>query len=201
MNDDQTSTRTAPSRDEAFVQHLLRLRENPRPRAELRRGDTAALEYRAIPYLAAWRLPPPELSAALLFGAAICRYPGIADDASNTFGRAAFRTLSATDQRDAANTNVGRRVVAAQRQTLPLAHRTFNGLLVSINTSNNITGRPKINWTGLWRTYKNWDSTDVDKQRRTRRQLLLEFYGTTPDWGNPTDAGDTMPFTFEHSTN
>jgi len=167
--------------DRSFVQHLLRLRDDPRARAELRRGDTPALAYRAIPYLTAWRFTERTISAGLLFGAAISRYSTIADEPDQSFGRAAFRTLTPLDQRDAANTantNVGRRVVAAQRQTLPLAHRTFSGLLVSIG---NNAARPAINWTGLWRTYKNWDSTNVETQRRARRRLLLDFYDTDPD--------------------
>ena len=164
-------------RNDKFVRHLLMLRrDNPGARAELRRGDTAALSHRAVPYLASWHLTDREVNAALLFGAAICRYDDIAHVAGHTFGAAAFSTLSPADRRDAASTSVGRRVVAAQRQMLPLAHRTFTGLLTSINANPRLA----VDWVDLWRTYRRWDQPDVQGQRLVRRRLLLDFYGTNP---------------------
>ena len=186
MTDTPTPPLTTQIVEDPFVQHLLRLRQEPRARAELRRGDTTALADRAIPYLGNRFLNGDRwLSAGLLFGAAISRYTNIADEPSQPFARAAFRTLTPLDQRDPAGTSVGRRVVAAQRQTLSLAHRTFSGLLISIG---NNAARPALDWTGLWRTYKNWDSTDLDRQRHFRRQLLLDFYGTAPQRDKNSDA-------------
>lgn len=168
---------TGKSRDEQFVQRMLVLRRETGARSALRRGDTAALADRAIPYLEAWRFKDYEIGAALLFAAAISRYSSIAPDPNTPLGRAAFRTLSAADQRDAASTNVGRRVVAAQRQRLPLAHRTFTGLLTSIDAHPSLG----LDWPGLWRLYRNWDHPNPEYQRRNRRRLLLDFYGTNPD--------------------
>lgn len=170
-------SRVRNSRDQAFVQRLLVLRrDNATARSALRRGDTAALADRAIPYLDAWNFREPKIPAALLFAAAICRYTDIAHDAGTSFGRAAFRTLSPVDRSDAGSTNAGRRVVAAQRQGLLLAHRTFTGLLTSISSKPGIG----FDWTGLWRVYRQWDDSDLERQRATRRRLLLDFYGTNP---------------------
>ena len=178
----QTEREIRNDRDDKFVRHLLTLRrDSPGARSELRRGDSAALSHRAIPYLAAWHLTPYEVSAALLFGAAICRYTDITHVAGSRFGAAAFSTLSAADRRDAASTSVGRRVVAAQRQALPLAHRTFTGLLTSINSNPRLA----IDWTDLWSTYRRWDQPDVQRQRLARRRLLLDFYGTNPTGEEP----------------
>ncbi len=181
-----TAAETRQHRDQRFVQRLLRQRrdENAAARSALRRGDTAALADRAIPYLHAWHFKEHEILPALLFAAAICRYLDIADDPRSSLGGAAFYTLSPTDRHDAANTSVGRRVVAAQRQTLPLAHRTFTGLLTSIAAQP----RLGLDWTGLWRLYRTWDDPEPEYRRTTRRRLLLDFYGTNPN--SDTDTAD-----------
>lgn len=182
------STSPAPARrdrDEQFVRRMLLLRrDNPGARSALRRGDTAALADRALPYLEAWRFKAYEIDAALLFAAAISRYSGIANVPTTPLGRAAFRTLSAADRHDPASTSVGRRVVAAQRQRLPLAHRTFTGLLTSIDAQLSIG----LDWTGLWRLYRGWDQPDLEYQRISRRRLLLDFYGTSPSSDDQTIA-------------
>jgi CRISPR type I-E-associated protein CasB/Cse2 len=167
----------APSRDIRFVQHLLiQRRNNVAARSALRRGDTPALADRAVPYLQAWQLRPHEVNPALLFAAAICRHSDIEHDMRTSFGRAAFSTLTPADQSDAAGTSVGRRVVATQRQTLPLAHRQFTGLLTSISQHPQLG----FDWNGLWRTYRGWDHPDPQRRRMHRRRLLLDFYGTAP---------------------
>lgn len=181
------STKTGKDRDQQFVQRLLRQRrdENAAARSALRRGDTAALADRAIPYLDAWHFKHDEIPPALLFAAAACRYTDIADDPHSPLGRAAFDTLSKADRREPASTSVGRRFVAAQRQALPLAHRTFLGLLTSIAAHP----RVGLDWTGLWRLYRTWDHPEPQYRRATRRQLLLDFYGTNPT----ADTDNTEP--------
>lgn len=180
-NDPSPSVAAPSSRDSRFVQHLLiQRRDNIAARSALRRGDTPALADRAVPYLQAWQLQPYEVNPALLFAAAVCRYSDIAHDVRTSFGRAAFRTLTPADQRDAAGTNVGRRVVASQRQTLLLAHRQFTGLLTSISQHPQLA----FDWNGLWRTYRGWDHPDPERRRTHRRRLLLDFYGTAPSDDN-----------------
>ncbi|MGC7100698.1 type I-E CRISPR-associated protein Cse2/CasB [Amycolatopsis lurida] len=164
------------TRDDAFVQSLLKLRHDTRARSALRRGASTALADRALPYLAPWKFAHYELTPALLFSAAITTYPDIAYAEDTPLGRAAFRTLSRRDQHDAADTNPGRRVMAAQRQQLPLAHRTITSLLTRINDHPGIG----LDWPALWRMYRVWDHPDPHYRRRTRRQLLLDFHGTTP---------------------
>lgn len=183
-----TGAEVSKDRDAQFVRRLLQQRrdENATARSALRRGDTAALADRAVPYLDAWHFKDYEIPQALLFAAAICRYADIPDDPDSSLGWAAFHTLSPADRRDAASTSVGRRVVAAQRQALPLAHRTFTGLLTSIGAQP----RLGLDWTGLWSMYRTWDHPEPDYRRKTRRRLLLDFYGTSPtsDIGDASDA-------------
>lgn len=168
---------SADSRDSRFVHYLLGVRrDNVTARSALRRGDTAALADRAVPYLQTWQFRPDEVDPALLFAAALCRYADIAHDPQTSFGRAAFRSLSPSDQREASETTVGRRIVATQRQALPLAHRQFTSLLRSISDQPRLA----LDWTGLWRTYRSWDDPDPARRRRHRRRLLLDFYGTAP---------------------
>ena len=186
----EVTTSTAPTasarktRDERFVQRLLlQRRTNAAARSALRHGDSAALADRAIPYLDAWQFARRDVDAALLFAAAMCRYAEIAHDPSSPLGRAAFRTLALVDRLEPSSTSVGRRVVAAQRQALPLAHRTFTGLLTSISSHPSIG----LDWTRLWRMYRTWDHVDPQYRRETRRQLLLDFYCTNPTSDIPTD--------------
>jgi hypothetical protein len=174
------SEHTAPAadnrgggRDSAFVAYLLRLREtNAGARAALRRGEAPALSAGALPYLAGWQLHPAELPAALLFASALARHRDIPDDRSSPLGRAAFQTLSRADRRDPAATGAGRRVVAVQRQSLPMAHRSISGLLTAIAAAP----RVGLDWTGLWRSYRNWEDRDPGRRQQTRQRLLLDFY-------------------------
>lgn len=170
-----TEPAEAPSRDHKLVAHLLRLRANPAARAELRRGDTPALEARALPYLDVWRLNEFQVKPALLFAAALTRFDSIPDVADRSLGAAAYATLSGVDRHDPSTSAVGRRVLAAQRQTLPLAHRTFTGLLTAV------AAQPGhgLDWQRLWRSYQGWDHRDLNAQRRTRQRLLLDFYGSS----------------------
>lgn len=171
-------TAARPSRDEEFVGHLRQLcANNAGARSALRRADTAALADRALPYLAAWNLTRAELEAAQLFGALIARHGDVRPDPSMPLGKAAFQTLAPRDRSEPSETGAGRRVIACQRQSLKLAHRTFTGLLTTIEA------RPAlgVDWTRLWRTYRTWDHPDPDRRRGTRQRLLLDFYGSGTD--------------------
>lgn len=166
-------------RDEALVAYLLRLREtNSGAQAALRRAESPALSAGALPYLAAWHLHQSDLPAALLFASALARHPDIPDDASLPLGRAAFQTLSPAERRDPIETGAGRRVVAVQRQSLPMAHRSISGLLTTIAAAPG----SGLDWTRLWRTYRNWEHRDTQRRRQNRQRLLLDFYGSgAPD--------------------
>lgn len=165
------------NRAEAFVEHLLHLRAaSPAAHGALRRGDTPALADKALAYLARWQLEPSAQAAALLFASALCRHVHIAPDDSTPLGRAAFKTLSGADWHHPGETGAGRRVIAAQRQALPMAHRTFSGLLIAVADEP----RTGLDWTGLWRTYRDWDEPDLVRRHATRQRLLLDFYGTAP---------------------
>lgn len=176
----ETSGDSARSgRDQAFVAYLLRLREtNAGARAALRRAESSALSAGALPYLAAWQLHQSQLPAALLFASAIARHRDIPDDKSTPLGRAAFQTLTPTERRDPTGTGAGRRVVAVQRQSLPMAHRSLSGLLTAVAAAPGVG----LDWTGLWRTYLNWEHRDTQRRRQTRQRLLLDFYASgAPD--------------------
>lgn len=176
----ETSGDSARSgRDQAFVAYLLRLREtNAGARAALRRAESSALSAGALPYLAAWQLHQSQLPAALLFASAIARHRDIPDDKSTPLGRAAFQTLTPAERRDPTGTGAGRRVVAVQRQSLPMAHRSLSGLLTAVAAAPGVG----LDWTGLWRTYLNWEHRDTQRRRQTRQRLLLDFYASgAPD--------------------
>jgi len=68
--------------------------------------------------------------------------------------------------------------VAVQRQSLPMAHRSLSGLLTAVAAAPGVG----LDWTGLWRTYLNWEHRDTQRRRQTRQRLLLDFYASgAPD--------------------
>lgn len=172
---EQKQPAAQPRKGEAFVRHLIQLcATNAGARSALRRGDTPALADRALPYLASWNFTRAELDAAQLFAALLAQHANVGHDAGSPLGRAAFQTLAPRDRHEPVETGPGRRVVACQRQTLKVAHRTFSGLLSAIEA------RPGhgLDWTGLWRTYRTWDHPDPERRRATRQRLLLDFYSS-----------------------
>ncbi len=171
-----TSAGTAGGRDAAFVGHLRALSAtSTAARAALRRGEAPALASAALPYLASWQLSPADRGAALLFCSLLARHTSVRDDRTSPLGRAAFRTLSPTARRDPSATGTGRRIVATQRQNLPVAHRSFTGLLSTVAAAPAVG----VDWAGLWRTYRTWDSPDTDRRTQARHKLLLDFFGGT----------------------
>jgi len=53
-----------------------------------------------------------------------------------------------------------------------MAHRSISGLLTAIAAAPRIG----LDWTGLWRSYRNWEHRDPGRRQQTRQRLLLDFY-------------------------
>lgn len=182
----------ADDRHDRFVTHLLTLRGQPGTRAALRRGDSPALQDRAAVYLAPWNLSERDLPAALLFAAALARFPAIRPDRATTFAGAARRTLGPEDRLHPEQTGVGRRIIAVQRQSLPMAHRNVTALLRAIDERPGLG----LDWVGLWRSYRRWDDPDPQRRRATRLRLLTDFYALrddTPPGAHTATATGTHP--------
>lgn len=154
----------------SFVDRLLKMRSDGSVRAALRDGDQQALAPRALPYLAPWFNSEADLDAALLFGSVIAGNYTIRYRADMPFGRELYRAVSAGQLSNQAAS----RLVAVQRQPLPLAHRTLKSLFTSLDRTRSAS----LDWDSVWRMYRTWDCADLERQQRTRRRLLLDFYGS-----------------------
>lgn len=168
----QTLTPDSATREsKEFVAYLLNLRDSARARAALRDGDQQALAPRALPDLLLSRhLHELDLDAALLFASAIAGNSTIRHMPGVPFGRSLARAVDARDLSDKAAS----RLVTVQRQPLPLAHRSLKSLLTSLDRTRSAS----LDWDSLWHMYRLWDCTDLDVQQRTRRRLLLDYYGS-----------------------
>lgn len=164
------------TRETRFVEHLLTLRNNTSARAALRDGDQQVLAHRALPYLAPWQYEDTALDAALLFGSVIAGNPTIRHTSGVPLGRAFYQAVTAGNLSERAASS---RLVTVQQQPLSLAHRTLKGLFTSLDRTRSAS----LDWNGVWWMYLLWDRTNLDKQRETRRRLLLDFYGSAPSPG------------------
>jgi CRISPR type I-E-associated protein CasB/Cse2 len=168
----ETADSKDDNRDTRFVQHLLELRvSSAAARSALRRGDQKALSRHALTYLAPWFTKEWEIDAALLFAAALATHDNVGHVSEVPVGHALYFAIEPRP-REATDTNLGRRVLAMQRQTLPLAHRTLTGALRVLDDAHR-----SIDWLRLWRMYRGWNHPTPEIQRRVRRQILLDFYG------------------------
>lgn len=173
----QTSTSNeATDRDTRFVEYLLNWRNNTSARAALRDGDQQVLAHRALPYIAPWNYEGTVLDAALLFGAVIAGNSTIRHAPGVPLGRALYQASRAGDLSELATSS---RLVAVQRQPLALAHRTLKGSFASLDRTRSAS----LDWNSVWSMYCFWDRTNLDKQRETRRRLLLDFYGSATPSG------------------
>lgn len=180
--DEQTPAPTvndARNRDTRFVNHLLMLRDDAAARSALRRGDQPALAYRAQIYLAPWFPDGAGMDAASLFAAAFATHSRYGGEATATVpvGQVLYRHAGATHtgrRFEPADAMPGRRVIAMQRQTLPVAHRTLAGMLQQLDRSH----AASIDWRGLWTLYRLWDIPTSDTRRRVRRRILLDYFGS-----------------------
>jgi len=171
-----TTQTNTPSKATRFVEYLLTLRNDTPARAALRNGDQPVLAHRALPYLAPWHYKESELDAATLFASVIASNSTIGHAPGVSLGQALYQAVGA---RVLSERVVSSRLVVVQRQPLPLAHRTLRGLFASLNR----TRCASLDWHKVWLMYRDWDQENLDKQRKTRRRVLLDFYGSAPEPG------------------
>lgn len=162
------------TRETKFVAHLLTLRDNTSARAALRDGDQRVLAERALLYIARWyHEEGRDLEAALLFGSVIAGNSTIRHAPGVRLGRALYQAARAGNLSELAASS---RLVTVQRQPLSLAHRTLKGLFTSLDRTRSAF----LDWNSVLKMYRLWDHPNLDKQRETRRQILLDFYGSAP---------------------
>ena len=181
MNTQTATPNKTTGRDARFVEYLLTLRDNASARSALRDGDQQVLAYRALPYIAPWHYEGPALDAALLFASVIAGNSTIRHTPGVSLGRALYRAVTAGDLSERAASS---RLVTVQRQPLALAHRTLKGPFASLGRTRSAS----LDWYRVLKMYLNWDRDDLDKQRKTRRRLLLDFYGSAPPPGWHVDV-------------
>jgi CRISPR type I-E-associated protein CasB/Cse2 len=163
-------------KDSRFVEYLLTLREDSSARSALRHGDQPALDYRALPYLAPWFREQKSLNAAMLFASVIASNTAIGYKPGVSLGQALYEAVAA---RALSQRVVSSRLLAVQRQSLPLAHRTLRGPFASLNRTESAV----IDWLRVWRLYLWWDLRKLEVQRAVRRRVLLDFYNAFPEPG------------------
>lgn len=178
----QTATsNNATDKANRFVEYLLTSRNKTSARAALRDGDQQVLAHRALPYIAPWHYEGLALEAALLFGSVIAGNSTIRHTPGVPLGRALYRAVTAKNLSESVASS---RLVTVQRQPLSLAHRTLKGLFTGLDRTRSAS----LDWNSVWWMYLLWDRTNPDKQRETRRQLLLDFYGSAPPPGWHVDV-------------
>lgn len=173
----QSKNYSQQDKDVRFVEHLLTRREDPSVRSALRYGDQAALQHRALPYLAWWFRGPKEqnsLNAAMLFASVIASNTAIGHEPDVSLGQALYEAVAA---RVLSQRVVTSRLLAVQRQRLPLAHRTLRGPFASLNRTRTAV----VDWLQVWSLYRWWDQDVLDQQRKVRRRVLLDFYDAFPE--------------------
>jgi len=171
-----TTQTNTPSKATKFVEYLLTLRNDTSARAALRNGDQQVLAHRALPYLAPWYYKESELDAATLFASVIASNSTIGHAPGVPLGRALYRAVTAGVLSERV---VSSRLVTVQRQPLPLAHRALKGPFASLDRTRSAS----LDWNSVWLMYRDWDQDNLDKQRKTRRRVLLDFYGSAPEPG------------------
>jgi len=157
---------------------ILQLREDPGPRAALRRGGSPSTDHYAYPYLALWWSNKEYLRAPILaLGALAASYPKMGHDPANRLGALArsLTTGGTKSDQEKATARTGTLLVAAQSADLagltPILRRILS------------QGQAKalgVNWDDLYWLLTGWEHPDEDKRRATRRRLLEQYYHASP---------------------
>ena len=151
------------------VEHILRLREQPATRAQLRRALNPATRRYAFPYLARWWAARPFLKEPLLLTAGLtATFPKIPQ------GDASLGQLlaEAVRQGKASEGNVERKLVALVGGSLQHAGPMLRSLLANAETAG------ALDWGSVFDAARLWEHPDITVRRRVRERILEDFYTT-----------------------
>lgn len=153
------------------VRHILKLREQPGPRAALRNATNPTRQMHAYPFLAGqWAARPYLKTPTLAFASLLARHRNIVHATQTTRQwDTAAATLLVAATRDTRPGASDRRVLALAHADLVTANRILTGML------NHTRDTVRVDLDNLWDTYRFWDhETHGDR----RRDGVIDLYFT-----------------------
>lgn len=158
---------------EKFVAHVLRLREDPAARADLRRGWDERSEHYAFPHLThTWVGRNYLKDVHLTFAALAAATPRVASS-DVRLGQIA-QTL--VQWGALSENNMRRKLLAIQNLPLRHARTVFRQILVLANRLG-----LGVDWVDVYWLVRRWDHRAADVRRRTRQSLLEAYFVAQSD--------------------